>query len=121
MAYNFVVTNTKIQALSLCYRVPGEGENRPILWVYIPSKALNYNVALSDELHYKAFIEQNAFAIAQEIIIIGRRTSESTAIKVNERNAKDEVAEVRAKKNRINKSIEESAGKAELKITTTKK
>ena len=126
MAYEFTITNTRIQSLDLCYRVPKTEtaqSNRPIIWVHIPAKALNYKVALTDELHFKAFIEQNSQSIAAEDIIIGEKTSENKAMKINEKNAQEEVKNVRKKKNDSVKGFENAVNansKASLKVNISK-
>lgn len=122
MAYEIKVTNTKINPLSLFYRVPGEQDNRQLISIYIPSRALNYSVAFTDEVHYAAFKEQNLHLFEAGILLQGGKTKEAEAIRVNESNAKKEVEEIRKKKNESVEKFEKavSTEKTKLKLKVEK-
>lgn len=124
MAYVARITNTKINPLTLYYRVPGNEEKRQLISIHIPSRALNYAVAFTDDLHFNAFRIQNIDLINSEAIIIGDKTKESEAIRVNEANAKAEVAAIREKKDKVvenfEKSVTDTKGRTKLKLKVEK-
>lgn len=124
MAYVAKITNTKINPLTLYYRVPGSEEKRQLISIHIPSRALNYAVAFTDDLHFNAFRIQNISLINSEVIIIGDKTKESEAIRVNEANAKAEVAAVRERKDKVvesfEKSVTDAKGRTKLKLKVEK-
>ena len=119
------ITNTKINPLTLYYRVPGNEDKRPLVSVHIPSRALNYAVPFSDEQHFLEFKRQNEQLLASEVIIIGDHTKESTAMRINEDNAKRDVAEIREKKEKVVKAFEDAVStnpksKTKLKLKVEK-
>lgn len=124
MAYVAKITNTKINPLTLYYRVPGNEEKRQLISIHIPSRALNYAVAFTDDLHFNEFRIQNIDLINSEAIIIGDKTKESEAIRVNEANAKAEVAAIREKKDKVvenfEKSVTDNKGRTKLKLKVEK-
>ena len=123
MAYLIKVTNTKVNPLTLYYRVPGKQEdNRQLISIQIPSRALNYEVAFTDETHYVAFKEQNLVLFEDGILLQGGKTKEAEAIRVNEENAKKEVADIRKKKDKSVKQFEDavSTEKTKLKVSVEK-
>lgn len=124
MAYVAKITNTKINPLTLYYRVPGNEEKRQLISIHIPSRALNYAVAFTDDLHFNEFRIQNIGLINSEVIIIGDKTKESEAIRVNEANAKAEVAAIREKKDKVvenfEKSVTDNKGRTKLKLKVEK-
>lgn len=124
MAYIAKITNTKVNPLTLYYRVPGTAEKRQLISIHLPPRALNYAVPFTDDLHFNAFRAQNITLINSEIIIIGDKTKESQAIKVNEANAKAEVQSVREKKDKVVENLENnvssSTKKTKLKLKVEK-
>lgn len=122
MAYIAKITNTRVNPLTLYFRVPGENKNRQLISLHIPARALNYPVAFADEEFFNAFKDQNRVYLENETIILGDKIRENKAEKINEDNANKEVAQVRKKKNGIIKSFENSlrTDKASMKVNVEK-
>lgn len=124
MAYVARITNTRVNPLTLYYRVPGKEEKRQLISIHIPSRALNYAVPFTDDLHFNEFRNQNITLINDETIIIGDKTKESTAIKINEANAKSEVQQIREKKDKVvekfENSVTDNKGRTKLKLKVEK-
>lgn len=108
MAYIAKITNTKVNPLTLYYRVPGTEEKRQLISIHLPPRALNYAIPFTDDVHFNEFRKQNIDLINAEIIIIGDKTKESQAIKANEANAKAEVQAIREKKDKVVENFENS-------------
>lgn len=122
MAYVAKITNTKVNPLTIYFRVPGENKNRQLISLHIPARALNYPVAFADEEFFNAFKDQNRVYLENETIILGDKIKENKAEKVNQDNANKEVEQVRKKKNKIIKFFEDSlkTDKASMKVNVEK-
>lgn len=124
MATVLKITNTKVNPLTLYYRVPGrEGNKMPTIAVSIPARALNHSVAFANDSHADAFKKQNEQFIDRGIIILGKST-ESQAEKQNEKNAVAESQKTKeaadAAVDSIEKQVKSTAKKSSLKVSVEK-
>lgn len=124
--YTAHITNTKVNKLSLMYRVPAsgyeEGVTRPIVTIVLESRAFRTPVQFASEEHFLAFRNQNASLLENGTILLGDKVKEKEAETINERNAKEEVKEVREQKEKVVNSIASavSGKKSKMKIKVEK-
>lgn len=112
------ITNTKINALTLCYRMPKAPEQEranPVLEINLPARALLQEVSFPSEEYFNAFKSQVSDYIERGDIIIGK-SNEKEAIKKNESNAKIDKGEVSEKIDKNTKQLENSAGSVKAKM-----
>lgn len=104
------ITNTRANPLSLMYRVPKDPQreeaSRPVISIPLAGRAFRTPVAFASEEHFVAFKVQNAELLSNGTILLGGKVKEKEAEKVNETNAAVETKEVRAKKEKVVKSLE---------------
>lgn len=120
------ITNTRVNPLTLMYRVPKnparEEASRPLISIVLASRAFRTPVAFASEEHFVAFKQQNAEFIANGTILLGDKVKEKEAERVNEANAAVETKSVRAKKEKTIKSLESAVNtkNTSLKIEVEK-
>lgn len=119
------ITSTRVNPLTLYYRVPGGSANvkQPFVAVQIPARALNHAVGFANEAHLDAFVAQNQRFADRGIILFGS-TKESTAEKTNEKNANAEAKQkaeaIAAVTEKTEASATKTAKKSKLKVSVEK-
>lgn len=119
MSYVAHITNTRVNRLSLMYRVPGKaepGKSLPLVTIVLEPRAFRTPVAFASDEHFAAFKNQNISLIENGTILLGDKVKEKDAEKVNEKNANEEVKEIRAKKGKVVKTLEDAATTKNTKL-----
>lgn len=113
------ITNTLLNALSLCYRIPSKQGERanPVLEVSLPPRALLQSVKFPSQEYFEVFKTQNQKLIDNGTIIIGATTAKK-AMDANSKNLEAEKEQVKSKIDRNTQQLQNSASSVKAKMKT---
>lgn len=113
------ITNTLLNKLILCYRMPSKvGERvKPVLEVELAPRALLQNVKFPSQEFFDVFESQNKKLIEDGTIIIGATTAKK-AEKANSENLKIEKEQVSSKIEKNTTQLENSASSVKARMNT---
>lgn len=120
------ITNTRANPLALLYRAPKSDASKDapsqLIRVELIGRALRTPVTFASEEHFSAFKSQNAELLSTGTILLGDKVKEKEAEKVNEANASTETKDVREKKGKTIKVLEDAVNtkNTSLKISVEK-
>lgn len=120
------ITNTRANPLALLYRAPKSEASKDVsaqlIRVELIGRALRTPVTFASEEHFSAFKSQNAELLSNGTILLGDGVKDRDAEKVSEVNASKETKEVRAKKEKTIKGLEDAVNtkNTSLKISVEK-